>query len=77
MNAPHKTPSIEASNKPSSPCTKVCVLDGPSGLCIGCGRTRDEIALWGSLPEPRRLAIMAALPARLRDARLPPVAAPA
>ena len=69
MSAPAK--------KPSSPCTKVCVLDGPSGLCVGCGRTRDEIGLWGSLPEPRRLAIMAGLPARLRAAGLAPIATPA
>lgn len=62
-------------NKPSSPCTKVCVLDGASGLCIGCGRSRDEIAVWGSLPEGRRRAIMAGLPARLRAAGLPPAAA--
>ena len=58
--------------KPSSPCTKVCVLDARTGLCQGCGRTRDEIALWGSLSEPQRRAIMAGLEARLRDAYLPP-----
>lgn len=56
------------SQKPSSPCTKVCVLDAASGLCEGCGRTRDEIGLWGSLPESQRLAIMALLPERLRRA---------
>jgi predicted Fe-S protein YdhL (DUF1289 family) len=54
--------------KPSSPCNKVCVLDAVTGLCEGCGRTRDEIALWGSLPESQRQAIMATLPARLRAA---------
>ncbi|GJD59559.1 DUF1289 domain-containing protein [Methylobacterium dankookense] len=58
--------------KPSSPCTKVCVLDARTGLCQGCGRTRDEIALWGSLSEAQRLAIMAGLEARLRAAYLPP-----
>ena len=58
--------------KPSSPCTKVCVLDARTGLCQGCGRTRDEIALWGSLSEARRLAIMGGLEARLRDAYLGP-----
>ena len=73
MNAPVTTPPAKA----SSPCTKVCVLDGPSGLCIGCGRTRDEIGLWGSLSEPRRLAIMAGLPARLMEAGLAPAKAPA
>ncbi|KAB1075243.1 DUF1289 domain-containing protein [Methylobacterium planeticum] len=56
--------------KPSSPCTKVCVLDAATGLCEGCGRTRDEIALWGSMSEPQRLAIMAGLEARLTRARL-------
>ena len=54
--------------KPSSPCVKLCVLDGATGLCEGCGRTRDEIALWGSLSEPQRRAIMTGLPERLRRA---------
>ena len=63
------------STKPSSPCTKVCVLDARTGLCQGCGRTRDEIALWGSLSEPQRRAIMAGLPARLAATYLAPVEA--
>ncbi|WP_232630565.1 DUF1289 domain-containing protein [Methylobacterium sp. Leaf118] len=54
--------------KPSSPCTKVCVLDAVRGLCEGCGRTRNEIALWGSLTETQRRAVMADLPARLARA---------
>lgn len=57
-----------ASRKPSSPCTKLCVLDAATGLCEGCGRTRDEIALWGSLPEKQRRAIMGELDERLRKA---------
>ncbi|KQQ14699.1 Fe-S oxidoreductase [Methylobacterium sp. Leaf123] len=56
------------SKKPSSPCTKLCVLDAVTGLCEGCGRTRDEIGRWGSFSEPQRLAVMAALPERLRRA---------
>lgn len=44
------------------------MLDAASGLCEGCGRTRDEIGLWGTLPESQRLAIMALLPERLRRA---------
>lgn len=54
--------------KPSTPCIKLCVLDDATGLCEGCGRTRDEIARWGLLGEPERRAIMAGLPARLRRA---------
>ncbi|KQP03266.1 DUF1289 domain-containing protein [Methylobacterium sp. Leaf93] len=52
----------------SSPCTKLCILDAATGLCEGCGRTRDEIGLWGSLSEAKRQAIMATLGHRLRAA---------
>ena len=45
----------------TSPCTKVCTIDPRSGLCIGCGRTLDEIARWASLPENERLRIVAEL----------------
>lgn len=55
-------------SKPSSPCTKICVLDDGTGLCRGCGRTRGEIAAWGMMSEPERRAIMAGLDARLREA---------
>jgi predicted Fe-S protein YdhL (DUF1289 family) len=48
---------------------KICVLDPLSGLCIGCGRTSEEIAAWASLSEPARLDIMAGLASRLREAR--------
>ena len=54
---------------PSTPCVKICVLDPLSGLCVGCGRTGDEIAAWAGLSETARLAIMSGLPARLREAR--------
>lgn len=52
----------------STPCLKVCAVSGQSGLCVGCGRTLREIAAWGSYDEPRRLQIMAELPARLAAA---------
>lgn len=47
-----------------SPCVKVCVLHPETGLCLGCARTLDEIAAWGSLTPERRRAIMAELPGR-------------
>lgn len=56
------------SPKPSSPCNKVCVLDVATGLCEGCGRTRDEIGRWGAMSEPQRRAIIAGLPERLARA---------
>jgi uncharacterized protein len=53
----------------STPCIKLCILDEPSGLCQGCGRTLAEIAGWGALDEEARLAIMAVLPQRLARSR--------
>jgi uncharacterized protein len=46
----------------------------PSGHCLGCGRTLDEIALWSVLDDDDKRAIrsllpvrVAALPAALRE----------
>lgn len=58
----------------STPCRKVCIVDGAANLCLGCGRTLREIAAWTSYDESRRLAIMAELPARLAAAKLKPPA---
>ncbi len=39
------------------PCVKICTLDARSGLCLGCGRTLDEIARWiGDEREPNARA---------------------
>ena len=48
----------------STPCVKFCVVDGESGLCLGCLRTLPEIAGWGRLSEAERAAVMSELPAR-------------
>jgi predicted Fe-S protein YdhL (DUF1289 family) len=48
-----------------SPCVDICVVDPDSGWCIGCGRTIDEIARWGSTDAADRAAVMAELPARM------------
>ena len=47
-----------------TPCVKVCVVDGESGLCLGCYRTLAEVAAWSRLGEAEREAIMADLPGR-------------
>ena len=47
-----------------SPCVKICALDARSGLCLGCGRTIDEIAQWTKMSADERQRVMAALPAR-------------
>lgn len=47
-----------------TPCIKVCVVDGESGLCLGCYRKLNEVAGWAKLSEAQRDAIMAELPGR-------------
>ena len=53
----------------ATPCIKICVLDTPTQLCIGCGRTLAEIGSWSQLSEPDRHEIMSQLPARMRVLR--------
>jgi len=48
----------------ASPCTSVCTLDPARRYCVGCLRTLDEIAAWGTLDDDARRAILAALPSR-------------
>ena len=49
-----------------TPCIRVCVVDDVTGFCIGCGRSRGEIASWSDLPSDRRGAVFDVLPSRLR-----------
>jgi predicted Fe-S protein YdhL (DUF1289 family) len=48
----------------ASPCIQVCVVDGESGLCLGCHRTLSEVAGWTRFSDAERAALMAELPNR-------------
>jgi predicted Fe-S protein YdhL (DUF1289 family) len=52
-----------------SPCVDICTLDVRTGLCLGCGRTIDEIAAWGSMSAAERRRVIGELPARIAAAR--------
>lgn len=54
-----------------SPCTKVCVIDLATGLCTGCARSRDEIAVWSSITSAERRRIMSELPSRQNSTTQP------
>lgn len=49
---------------PASPCIGACSIDAATGWCVGCARTREEIAAWPSASDERKRAILAGLPAR-------------
>ncbi len=57
-----------AAPRPSSPCVGICRLDA-GGLCIGCRRTMDEIARWGSMDDAERLRLMREVLPQRREAR--------
>ena len=48
-----------------SPCVNICTLDARSGICLGCGRTIDEIARWTAMSALERARVLRELPARL------------
>lgn len=69
--APRRPPRAVA-----TPCVQVCIVDGPTGLCLGCYRTLQEIGGWSALTDDRRAEIMAELPSRrgrIDPAKLGPV----
>ncbi len=47
-----------------SPCVKICVLHPEADICIGCYRTRHEIAGWSRMTPDARRAVMESLSER-------------
>ena len=48
-----------------TPCEQICIVDHPSGLCRGCGRSLAEIGRWTAYSDGERSRIMVELPRRL------------
>ena len=48
----------------ASPCINVCRMDDDTGLCLGCFRTIDEIAVWSNASNDQRLTILLAVERR-------------
>ena len=47
------------------------MLDASGRMCIGCFRTLDEIAAWGTLDGDAKRRIVGELPARKASRQLP------
>ncbi|MBS7791567.1 DUF1289 domain-containing protein [Roseococcus sp. SDR] len=56
---------------PASPCVQLCALDA-AGICLGCGRSRDEITRWMQASAAERAVIRRAAQERLALRHLPP-----
>jgi predicted Fe-S protein YdhL (DUF1289 family) len=51
-------------NPVPSPCISICAIDQVTGLCAGCLRTLDEIAVWSVLDDDEKRAVWTELDAR-------------
>lgn len=65
MSAPPDREEAER-RRVESPCVGVCVIDDGTGLCQGCLRTLEEVALWGGSSAAQRREILAAVESRRR-----------
>jgi len=62
-------PDLMSPERPPTPCTKVCTLDG-QGFCAGCLRTGAEIGRWMSMSAAEQWQLIAQLDARRRAREL-------
>lgn len=46
------------SKKLTSPCVSICQMGVNSGLCVGCYRTRAEIAAWQSMDQDDQVFLL-------------------
>jgi uncharacterized protein len=54
-----------------SPCNRVCTLDPASGLCLGCGRSLDEIMRWTQMTDAERARVLVEAGRRRSASRRP------
>ena len=53
-----------------SPCIDICATDPESGLCVGCGRTIEEITKWLIFTETQKELIIKALEIRNKNSNI-------
>lgn len=50
---------ISSRTRTCSPCRRVCRVQ--AGVCVGCGRTLDQIAKWSKMTDEEKIQIMESL----------------
>lgn len=48
----------------NSPCNELCLLDEDTGLCLGCLRTSNEIALWSIYTDTQKKNVLSEIEKR-------------
>ncbi|XDZ65451.1 DUF1289 domain-containing protein [Alphaproteobacteria bacterium LSUCC0684] len=52
---------MTTNTKLPSPCISICQINPVDGRCLGCDRTRDEIAAWPRLTPDQQMYLLAEL----------------
>jgi uncharacterized protein len=52
------TPKSASPQGTPSPCVRLCTLN-EQDICVGCGRTLDDIKAWSTMSEPDKAACVA------------------
>ena len=63
-----RVPSDHSQPALPSPCVSVCQIDPVSGNCLGCHRTRAEIAAWRDMTSDEQRDLLEQLRQRRQDA---------
>lgn len=57
IRAYDRAPQMTSSPTVESPCVRNCCLD-EANMCMGCGRTLEEIVRWSQAPEAEKAEIL-------------------
>ena len=60
-----------ASHQVASPCVSICNIDDATGLCEGCFRTLDEIAVWSQMDNTAKREVWSRITQRAAQSKTP------
>jgi len=63
MNQKHNNDRLNREERPLSPCILICTLDEDK-ICLGCGRSLEQISAWALMSKDEQWAIVDELAAR-------------